>query len=183
MTADYNQLNTEQMAALLDLSPQRLRELTRRGMVPKAGHGRYLVSDAVPAYCRHMREQAAGRASQGEGLDLPAERAKLARAQTVRTQLDIAEKQNLLIRRDLVESHGQKLGQLVIRGLYSLPDRLADELAAQTEAHQVHAVMLGEIDGLVKELRSQINAQDWSNGRAAPTGQPETMEPDDDQDA
>ncbi len=149
-------LNTEQMAALLDLSPQRLRELARRGAVPKSGHGRFVPADVVPAYCRALREQAAGRSGERGALDLIDERAKLARAQTVRAEIDIAERRRELVPAEEVRRFGRALGSTVVHGLYSIPDRLADEVAGMERPHEIHALMLREIDHVVSNLRTLI---------------------------
>lgn len=146
-------LNTEQMAALLDMSPQRLRELTRRGVVPKAGHGRYLAAEAVPAYCRHIREMAAGRAADGEGLDLVEERAKLARAQRVKTELDIATTRRALVPAREAEEQGRALARIIVTALDNLPDRLADELAGTTDPHTVERLLRAETENLIQDIR------------------------------
>ncbi|WP_051975386.1 terminase small subunit [Cupriavidus necator] len=52
------------------------------------------------AYCGHLRETAAGRASEEEGLDLIAERARLAKEQADRIAL-----QNEVTRRELAPVH------------------------------------------------------------------------------
>ncbi|WP_349609122.1 terminase small subunit [Cupriavidus sp. DF5525] len=52
------------------------------------------------AYCSHLRETAAGRASEEEGLDLVTERARLAKEQADRIAL-----QNEVTRRELAPVH------------------------------------------------------------------------------
>ena len=147
-------LNTEQMAVLLDLSPQRLRELTRRGVTPKAGHGRYDPAATVPAYCRHIREQAAGRAAAGEGLDLVEERAKLARVQRLEGELRIAEKRRALVPAAEAEEQGRRLAGIIVSALGNLPDRLADELAGMTDPHRMANRIREETDALIQDIRA-----------------------------
>lgn len=159
-------LNTEQMAALLDLSPQRLRELTRRGTVPKAGHGRYHPAEAVPAYCRHLREMAAGRAADGEGLDLVEERAKLARAQRLKTELDIAATRRALVPAADAAEQGRRLAGILVAALDNLPDRLADDLAGMTDPHAIDRRIREETCALILDIR----AAHWN-----PTEQPRTQ--------
>lgn len=147
-------LNTEQMAALLDLSPQRLRELTRRGVVPKAGHGRFDPAQAVPAYCRNLREQAAGRAGDGEGLELSAERAKLARSQRIKTDLEIATTRRALVPAAEAEEAGRRLASIIVSALDNLPLRLADELAGTTDPHTVERLLRTETANLIEDIRA-----------------------------
>ncbi|MDI9240749.1 hypothetical protein QLQ15_17740 [Lysobacter sp. LF1] len=73
--------NATELAAMLGLSTRRLRELATEGVIPRLSNGRY-SADAPAAYCRQLREIAAGRTSAEEGApDLVTERALLARAQ------------------------------------------------------------------------------------------------------
>ena len=73
------------VAAHLDISDRSVRELEiKLGLQPN-----YSLHDFRVAYIRHLREQAAGRATAGE-LDLAAERAGLARAQRERIEMQNA---------------------------------------------------------------------------------------------
>jgi phage terminase Nu1 subunit (DNA packaging protein) len=87
------------------LSSRRVRELAEAGTIPRAAGGRYPVATAVQAYVGRLREQAAGRlGDDGEGLDLTAERAALARAQRLHTEMRMARE-----RGELVEAEAVKL--------------------------------------------------------------------------
>jgi phage terminase Nu1 subunit (DNA packaging protein) len=71
-----------EIAAHLDLSDRSVRDLRQKGVFPTAKKGG--LDDCRVAYIRHLRERAAGRASDGadeEGLDLVEERARLAKEQ------------------------------------------------------------------------------------------------------
>jgi phage terminase Nu1 subunit (DNA packaging protein) len=71
-----------EIAAHLDISDRSVRELRQRGVFPKARKGR--LDECRVSYIRYLRERAAGRASDeadDEGLDLVAERARLAKEQ------------------------------------------------------------------------------------------------------
>ena len=72
------------VAAHLDLTDRTVRDLKRRGVFGADGRGQMDLDACRIAYIRHLRERAAGRASddaEAEGLDLTAERARLAREQ------------------------------------------------------------------------------------------------------
>lgn len=90
-------LNTERMAQMLGISPQRLRELVRRGTVTAAGRGRFDPFAVVPAYVASLREAAAGRGSEGNALDLAQERAALAKAQREKLEREAAQARRELI--------------------------------------------------------------------------------------
>lgn len=82
----------------------RLRELAEAGTIPRAG-GRYPLPLAVVSYCAHLREIAAGRGASGGGLDLVAERARLAAAQADKTELDLAVKRGQLVNAETLGRH------------------------------------------------------------------------------
>lgn len=72
------------VARHLDLSDRSVRDLKKRGVFGADGRGQMDLDACRIAYIRHLRERAAGRASddaEAEGLDLTAERARLAREQ------------------------------------------------------------------------------------------------------
>lgn len=152
-------LNTEQAAALLGLSPQRLRELTRAGKVPKAGHGRYDPFQLVPAYVASLREAAAGRASEREGLDLVQERAALAKAQREKLEREAAEAARELIRATEVRATWFRLARGARDALLHMPDRIAPILASETDAAEVHALLLAEVERVCHRIAQEPTTQ------------------------
>lgn len=74
-----------EVADHLDLTQQAVAKMLAAGHLPAAeGRGNLDIDACRVAYIRRLREQAAGRASEGseeEGLDLVAERARLAKEQ------------------------------------------------------------------------------------------------------
>ncbi|MGI4943476.1 MAG: hypothetical protein ACRYHQ_23405 [Janthinobacterium lividum] len=86
-----------EVAEHLDLSQQAVSQMIAEGVLPAAQARRGLDLKACRvAYVRHLRERAAGRASDdadGEGLDLVGQRARLAKAQA-----DAQEMRNDLMR-------------------------------------------------------------------------------------
>jgi phage terminase Nu1 subunit (DNA packaging protein) len=86
----------------LDLSQQAVAKLVSAGVLPKAeGRGSLDIEACRVAYIRRLREQAAGRSSEGadeEGLDLVAERARLAKEQADAQAMKNAEARGELVR-------------------------------------------------------------------------------------
>jgi terminase small subunit / prophage DNA-packing protein len=70
---------------LVGVTQQAVQGLVAEGILPAGGTHR----DWLIAYCKRLREMAAGRYSAGE-LDLTEERAKLARAQSERIEMELA---------------------------------------------------------------------------------------------
>lgn len=97
-----------EIAAHLDISDRRLRELLTEFRID---HKAIPLADIRIRYLRKLREEAAGRAAQGD-LDLPTERALLARAQR----------------------EGQEIKNEVARGTYAAIEALTDALASASQA-------------------------------------------------
>lgn len=86
------------LAGLLGIAPRTVRELAGRGLVVKAGRGRYDAATSVAAYCAHLREQAAGRAGDAQaGLTVE-------RARREKEAADNLALRNAALRRDLVSA-------------------------------------------------------------------------------
>jgi phage terminase Nu1 subunit (DNA packaging protein) len=86
-------MSTQNEIALhLDLSARSVRDLQAAGLFRLGAS----LDEARTAYIRKLREEAAGR-STSNGLNLANERALLARAQTEKTELEIAVKKEELI--------------------------------------------------------------------------------------
>lgn len=51
------------------------------------------------------------------------------------------------------EKQGRSLAAGVISALYNIPDRISDELAGMSDPHEIHKLLLQEIDRSVQDLR------------------------------
>lgn len=82
-----------EIAHHLDLSPRSITDLQGRGILPRGKRGQLDADDCRRRYIQHLREAAAGRAGlngDDDDLDLAQERAKLAKAQTEKTEMQNA---------------------------------------------------------------------------------------------
>ncbi|MGH6864898.1 MAG: hypothetical protein ACREDO_01675 [Methyloceanibacter sp.] len=94
MTED--EITTAELARLFATTPKTIADLSKRGLIVKAsGRGRWKLRESVSGYCRHLREQAAGRG----GEDAAAARARLRQAQVI-----LAETKAAKMRGELVEA-------------------------------------------------------------------------------
>ncbi|WP_240636167.1 hypothetical protein [Caldimonas tepidiphila] len=94
----------KEFADLVGISQQKVSELLADGILPREG----TADQWLHAYCTRLREQAAGRLGEVEGVDLAYERALLAREQR----------------------EGQRLKNAIARGEYAPIGLLADVLGA-----------------------------------------------------
>lgn len=106
-----------------------------------------------------LREAAAGRASEREGLDLVQERAALAKAQREKLQREAAEAARELIRATEVRAAWFRLTRGARDALLHMPDRIAPILASETDAAEVHALLLAEVERTCHRLAQEPTTQ------------------------
>jgi hypothetical protein len=73
-------------------------------------------------------------------------------------KLDFEERSGRLVSVAQVRADGIKLAATIITGMYNIPERCADEIAGMTDANQIHALLVREIDAAVSELRRQYGS-------------------------
>lgn len=102
--------------ALVGVSQQAIGSLVGRGILDKGMDAEQLLL----AYCSHLREQAAGRAANGE-LDLATERAGLAKAQREKIEMQNAVTRGELAPVALIEEVLSKAGGRIAGILEAIP--------------------------------------------------------------
>ena len=112
-------ITQEQFAALVGISQQAVSEMLARGtLLRDAPCGAWLL-----AYCANLREQAAGRATNGD-IQLASERARLAREQADRVAMVNAERRKELAPVALLERVLANVGRQIAAILEALPSQL-----------------------------------------------------------
>jgi phage terminase Nu1 subunit (DNA packaging protein) len=102
--------------ALVGVSQQAISSLAGRGVLDMSAPAHQLLQ----AYCSHLREQAAGRAANGD-LDLASERAGLAKAQRERIEMQNAVTRGELAPVALIEEVLSKAGGKIAGILEAIP--------------------------------------------------------------
>jgi phage terminase Nu1 subunit (DNA packaging protein) len=143
-----------EIARHLDLSPRRVRELVRDGVLPQGVD----LDTARCAYLRHLREQAAGRRGNaaGSSLDLTAERAALARAQRQRVEMENAARAGRLLEAADVSREFANIIKIVVAGLETLPDVLDRDTSI---GHAAVVRVREVVDRLREELYQKLAAE------------------------
>ncbi len=127
-------MGTNEFAALLGISRQRVNELSREGVIPKTGRGQFDPSTAVPAYCAWLRDAPERR---GGDADLKAEKLRL-----TREHADKAALANDLTRRALIPAEEVERAWTAIlvnlrAGLLAVPARVSARAALPRETVQI----------------------------------------------
>ena len=87
------------LAQLFDCDESMIRYLAKKGIVIKSGHGKYIVSQSVRNYIRHLRGVAAGRGGEEKQITLTSERARYAKEQA-----DAVALKNSILRGEMVDA-------------------------------------------------------------------------------
>ena len=132
------------IAEHLDMSQQAVSQWLARLAIDLADS---TLDDIRVAYIRSLREQAAGRAASGD-LDLAAERAKLARAQRERIEMEVATERGRLIPADLIEPKIRAAIIAAREAWRDSPERLARGLVGKTIDESV-ALLSAEFDAFL----------------------------------
>lgn len=59
--ATSDTVSAPELAALFNLTDRRIRQLAAAGVIPKAGHGKYLLAEAVKGYVQFLQSRAYAR--------------------------------------------------------------------------------------------------------------------------
>jgi hypothetical protein len=141
-----------EIATHLDMSERAVREFLDAASID---HKLASLSEIRVKYIRRLREIAAGRSSNGES-DLVTERARLARAQADKAEMDNAERRGQLI---LAEAIEPKLKAAFVAAREKWLDavgRLARELPAEVDARE--AMLQHEFEGFLHRLATWSTA-------------------------
>lgn len=146
----------QHVAAVLGLTPMRIRQLADEGIVPKAGRNQYPLDRAVQGYVKWRLETIAGKNADSS----PENRVRDARTREI--ELRIAERENRLIDIDEHNAVVDELVGLFLAGLESLPARATRDI---TQRRQIEA----SCDGLRREIadRAAKRGRELRQGGAA----------------
>jgi phage terminase Nu1 subunit (DNA packaging protein) len=139
------------IAALLDLTPRRVTQLSQQGVIPRLAHGRYSVTAAVQGYIRYLRE----RAMQGDpaGADqIAASRAALmsARARTATLEADQLDGK-LLLRADVEKAWIAIMSAMRSR-LLAVPSSTAQPIVYLTTPAQIASLLTSAISEALDDI-------------------------------
>lgn len=132
-------VNARKLGDVLGISERAVWDLADRGIIERAGRGRYDLFTGIHAYCGHLRSVAAGRGGEAASYDLTRERARLAKEQA-----DERELRNATLRGELVEAEAVKrewadVLRSVRSRVLSVPSRVRQSLPHLT-GHDVERI-------------------------------------------
>jgi phage terminase Nu1 subunit (DNA packaging protein) len=137
------QVSQRDFADIIGVSEPAVSGLSKRGVI-RDGQS---VGEWIIGYCAHLREVAAGRAAAGD-LDLASERARLARAQAEKVEMQNAQTRRDLAPVYLIEEVLAKAGARVAGILDAIPGAVR---------RRVSALSSEEIDMISREIARARN--------------------------
>jgi phage terminase Nu1 subunit (DNA packaging protein) len=157
---------------LLDLTPQRINQLAREGVIPKVERGRYELVPVVRSYIHYLRMGNLRR-------DLPEDdytthRMRLTRARADITEMERAQMENRLIPSSDVELTWNSLVSNARNRLIAIPTKVAPVVYASKNLNEIRDIIKDEIYSALDELaNAEVRTINPILGNAEVTGDEE----------
>lgn len=162
-TATYT---TSTVCRLLDLTPQRVAQLTAAGVLQRATRGRYHLVPTVRAYVRYLRDRTVGRDAAGVDDDYRKGRARLVRIQADIAELERGEKEADLIPAAEVRRVWMAMAGNMRTRLLAIPRKLAPVVPTLAGASEIEDALRAEIADALEEIaRTNVEYRDDKPGR------------------
>lgn len=141
-----------ELSTWLGVSVKAISELQATDRLPRWARGEIPLKDAVVAYCKLLREAAAGRSGTGGEAGLADERARLAGHQADRAEMEnMARRRELLPAAEVTEAVTQAFARVRAR-LLAIPSKAAP----QVQALQTPAEVQERLTELVHEALEEL---------------------------
>lgn len=158
-------VGTTELAEHLGVAVSTVESLAKRRILRRLGRGRWDQDRNRLDYIAHLREQAAGRIGSG-GANLAEERARLARAQAEKVELDLREKRGELVSTREVEQEYFALLREHRNALLSIPGRVAADAHSASSLQACERILRDAIHETLERLTEDAEAgpQDTNGG-------------------
>lgn len=148
-----SQMKQSDFGRLVGISQPAVSGLISRGVLEEGASG----SMWLLAYCRHLRETAAGRASSGDH-DLATERARLAHHNANLASMEERKRSGELCETSAVVLTLTRIGVDFRTALERMADTLADRVAAETDPHACHQLLSAKVQETLAQLANDCEA-------------------------
>ena len=140
-----------EIAGKLSITLKTFNDLVNRGIIEERERGKYTYEECSRQYLDHLREVAAGRYS-ADGLDLAAERARLAKEQADSKEMEnMVERGELLYIEDVVSDFEEQLMNCKTK-LLAAPTKVAAEAFAAKDVQEVQTLFEQAVKDALSEL-------------------------------
>ena len=152
-----DEIGSAQLSKFTGVSERTLRDWMAKGIVPRGG-----LAESIRAVVAHYRNQVEEmRLSPGQvKTNLNEEKTRLTKAQADKVELEISEREGLLVNAEEVKTAWASYVTACRSRLLSLPVRVALEVAPLTDPNQIQAL----IGLLVGEALNELASDDFVDG-------------------
>lgn len=144
------------IAKLLDLTPARVTQLVKEGVIPRKERGRYELVPVVRGYIKYLRER--GLRSDVSGDDYNTHRTRLVKTKADLAELEKAQIEEMLIPASDVEKAWIDVSQNMRQKLLAVPQRLSPDVFAAEKLTEVKAILKEGIYDALEEI-SQVEVR------------------------
>ncbi len=141
--------SAQYIAAVLDLSERRVRQLRDEGVIEEQRKGYYDLRPTIHAYLKYLRSQIS---DQNHTSDYNTERARLVRAKRERQELDLELQRGDAHSTEVVEAI---VTDMIIRfktRMLSIPHKISPALCDMSDANDISDLLTGNIREALEEL-------------------------------
>jgi len=140
-----------EISAKLGINTATFKDFVARGVIEERERGQYTYEECSKQYLAHLREIAAGRMTV-DGLDLSAERARLAKEQADAKEMEnMVERGELLYIDDIIRDFEEQLINCKTK-LLAAPTKVAAEVHAARDVAEVQSIMEEAVKDALSEL-------------------------------
>ena len=140
-----------EISAKLGINTATFKDFVARGVIEERERGQYTYEECSKQYLAHLREIAAGRMTV-DGLDLSAERARLAKEQADAKEMEnMVERGELLYIDDIIKDFEEQLINCKTK-LLAAPTKIAAEIHAARDVAEVQSIMEEAVKDALSEL-------------------------------
>jgi len=142
-------ISLREIARLLDVSPNRVCNLSASGILPKAVDGKYRAVDCVHAYIVHCRTERANAAKPDARSE--AMRLRLLTAKAQKVEQEVLLRAGELVEMSIVVDEVSRQFSMTRERLLSVPAKIADACVG-LDRHQIEQLIDDEINEALSEL-------------------------------
>jgi phage terminase Nu1 subunit (DNA packaging protein) len=148
LRAARDEVASEELARLLDLTPARLAILANEGKLPKNRHGRYPLTASIQAYVRYLRE----RAGDGGDRSLSKQRARLTKSKADIAEMERGRLSGELLPKNEIMAMCTTVATTIRTRMLAVSSKYAPRLVMIRNANEVEAILRPGIEEGLEEL-------------------------------
>ncbi len=149
------------IATILNLTPTRVQQLAKDGVIKKSAHGQYELIATVQSYIRYLQERVHGGGGSKTSADISTERARLLKGQADMIEMELEERTGQLIDIEKVENDWMTMVNACRSKLLGIPTKSAYQIAHLNDTHEIEKYLKRIIYEALDELATQeIDAEE-----------------------